>query len=123
MRRVAWALLLWCLLASPAAADNALTKLGRGVVNVVTGVGEIPKAMDHETKKEMDTGTYGGTALINGIVFGAFTGTGKALVRMGAGAYDVVTFAAPWPDNYGPIYRPAYVWNDDPTTSRPTRRQ
>lgn len=100
--------------ATAEAADNALTKLGRGAVNIVTGVGEIPKAMDRHTQKEIEQGTYRGTALINGIVFGAFTGTGKALVRMGAGAYDVVTFAAPWPNDYGPIYEPAYLWSGGP---------
>ncbi|MFA6281314.1 MAG: exosortase system-associated protein, TIGR04073 family [Candidatus Omnitrophota bacterium] len=78
---------------------NALTKLGRGVTNALTGVVEIPKQVYLVSmEKEPVTGATYGTA--KGICYG--------LLRTAAGVYDTVAFAIPPYDK--PIMEPAFVF-------------
>ena len=74
--------------------DNALTKLGRGLLNVVAAVFEIPTTMMQEGEAE---GT--GAALTKGPVLGVVNTVIRALV----GVYEVATFPVPVPENYEPI--------------------
>lgn len=76
-------------------------KLSRGVFNVLTGWGEIPRQM---IKSGKDKG--GWAVLPVGIPAGAV----MTVVRTGVGAFEMVTFIAPVNDSYGPLIDPAFVW-------------
>ena len=64
-------------------------KLGRGIVNIVTGWVELPMNI-------YDTSVTTNNPLM-GITYGTIKGLGMAVVRTGAGAYDTVTFLFPMP--------------------------
>lgn len=77
------------------------SKLCRGVCNVLTGWGEIPRQM---IKSGKDKGWW--AILPIGVPAGAI----MTVVRTGTGAFETVTFIAPIDDSYGPIMDPAFVW-------------
>lgn len=74
-------------------------KLGTGIANVVTGVGEIPKTM-------MITGREKGASY--GMTAGFFTGIVHMLGRTLSGAADIVTFVVPTT----PMVKPPFIWDD-----------
>lgn len=82
-------------------------KLGRGLVNLFTGVVEIPKNISREWRK---------TDPATGVVVGGVKGVGWAATRMAVGAFDTVTFPVPVPANYEPLMLPEYplpdVWGE-----------
>ena len=78
-------------------------KLFRGIVNLVTGWGEIPKQISL-TWQESGPGPAWSWGLAKGVGF--------AVGRTAAGAYEIVTFPAPIPDGYRPIFQPEYVFSD-----------
>ena len=82
-------------------AQDAFTKLGRGVANTLTGWVELPKNI-YNTSVE-------GNAF-SGMTLGLAKGAGMSIVRTGAGVYEVVTFPFPLPKNYKPILEPEYVF-------------
>lgn len=77
------------------------SKLCRGVFNVLTGWGEIPRQM---VKSGKDKGWW--AVLPIGIPAGAI----MTVVRTGTGAFETLTFIVPIDDSYGPIIDPAFVW-------------
>ncbi len=77
------------------------TKLCRGVFNVLTGWGEIPRQM---IKSGKDKGWW--AVLPVGVPAGAI----MTVVRTGTGAFETITFIAPIDDSYGPLIDPAFVW-------------
>lgn len=74
-------------------------KIGNGLVNSVTGIAEIPKAIMIGSRKEGVA--YGATA---GLVTGIVNMMGRTL----NGAYDLATFMIPTK----PIVTPDYIWQD-----------
>ena len=76
-------------------------KLSRGVFNVLTGWGEIPRQM---IVSGQDRGWW--AVLPVGISSGAI----MTVVRAGVGVFEVGTFFVPIDDSYGPIIDPAFVW-------------
>lgn len=80
--------------------DKMLHKLGRGIVNVLTGWMEIPKEIA-EAWRETDP--------VTGLVVGGIKGVGYTVVRTVAGVYEIFTFPMPFPENYGPIIEPEFV--------------
>lgn len=82
-------------------ADDAFTKLGRGVANTFTGWVELPKNI-HSTSVEDNVFT--------GVTLGVAKGAGMTIVRTGAGIYEVATFPFPVPQDYRPILEPEYVF-------------
>jgi putative exosortase-associated protein (TIGR04073 family) len=82
-------------------------KLGRGVVNVLTGWVEIPKTIAKEWTK---------TDPITGTVTGAFKGVVVAIARTFVGFYEVISFPFPVPSDYQVIMEPEFVlptvWGD-----------
>jgi putative exosortase-associated protein (TIGR04073 family) len=78
---------------------NALTKLGRGLTNAITGSVEIPKQI-YLVSKEREP--------ITGITYGTAKGVCVGLLRTGAGVYDTLGFAFPPYDK--PILEPEYVF-------------
>jgi len=77
------------------------SKLCRGVFNVLTGVGELPRQM---IKSGKDKGWW--AVLPVGVPAGVI----MTVVRTGTGAFETFTFIAPIDDSYGPIMDPAFVW-------------
>ena len=74
-----------------------LTKLGRGIGNIVVGWVEIPATM-HTEYKESDP--------VTGLATGFFKGFVKGVIRTLVGAFETVTFPFPIPENYAPVLPP-----------------
>ncbi len=91
------------LLSVPAVcfANDAFTKLGRGVANTLTGWIELPKNI---YKTSVDENALAGVTL------GLAKGAGMTIVRTGAGIYEIATFPFPVPQDYKPILEPEYVF-------------
>lgn len=115
LRTRLWSWLLTCaiLLSSAPSAfsaqqnmkpGGAVTKLGRGAVNVVTGWVEIPKRI-------YETSAMQGNAA--GWTWGLLRGLGYGFVRTAAGFYEVVTFPVPQPADYASVIHPEYVFVDE----------
>ena len=80
--------------AAPAHCGDPLTKLRRGVCNILNSPAEIPNRIGkvRASSGKYEACTYG---LIQGIVMTGF--------RMAVGAIEVATFPFPIPENYEPI--------------------
>jgi len=81
-------------------SENALTKLGRGLANGVTGIVEVPKQI-YLVSKEREP--------ITGITYGTAKGICLGLMRTGAGVYDTLTF--PIPPYNKPLMDPEFVFD------------
>lgn len=81
------------------------TKLMRGLANLTTGVGEIPKQIYLVGKRE---------GWVQGAVRGPLEGIGMFIARTVVGAYEVLTFPVPVPSDYQPVLLPDYVWQPEP---------
>ena len=91
------------LLPRSIADDNAFTKFGRGMANIVISPAElytepILLSKDHDTT----------TAFFGGL----FKGVVMIVAREIVGIYEVVTFPLPIPKGYQPIIKPATVFTD-----------
>lgn len=75
-------------------ADNALTKLGRGVCNVITCPFEIIHRMGEANDER---GPFAG------LTWGLLDGIYKMGLRAIVGVYEVATFPIPLPAGYAPI--------------------
>jgi len=82
-------------------AQDMSSKLWRGVVNVFTGWGEIPRQM---IKSGHDKGWW--AVLPVGVPAGCI----MTVARTGVGAFETVLFVVPIDDSYGPVIDPAFVW-------------
>ena len=87
------------LMATPCFAENALDKLGRGLINTATGCGEYPRQI-METSKEHNVPL--------GISWGQAKGIGMSVVRTGVGCYDTGTFYLPPYDR--PVLDPEHLF-------------
>lgn len=89
-------------------AQKMMHKLGRGIVNVLTGWMEIPKNIATEWKE---------TDPFSGVVIGTIKGAGWTWGRTMSGAYDIITFPLPVPDNYETLMEPELIlpdiWGED----------
>lgn len=87
----------------PTGLQKALTKLGRGLSNVVLGWAEIPVTFDKKLKEGKPF------AYLVGVV--PVMGTARAVIRTSTGVFEMVTF--PFSDrdvNYEPILEPEYIF-------------
>ena len=103
MKRVAFAFFFLLLFPHPARADDAFTKLGRGLTNLITGWGEIPRQLDKSWEEKGFT---------EGTLIGVAKGLAWALVRTVTGAVETITFPIAGTPNYGPILEPEFVFSD-----------
>ena len=87
-------------------AGKAMTKLTRGLINIVTGWVEIPKRVQ-------ETSYESGAAA--GYTWGILRGIGHAFIRTAAGAYELVTFPFPAPPGYQPVIQPEYIFTEEKT--------
>jgi len=77
------------------------SKLNRGVWNVLTGWGEIPRQM---IKSGHDKGWWAVVPV--GVPAGAI----MTVARTGVGAFETVFFFVPIHESYDPVMDPAFVW-------------
>lgn len=77
------------------------SKLCRGVSNILTGWGEIPRQMIVSGR---DKGWW--AVLPVGIPSGAI----MTVARTGVGIFETAFFFTPVSDSYGPVMNPAFVW-------------
>ena len=76
-------------------------KLGRGVSNVLLGWVEVPRGIEAVGK---ESGFAAGTT------WGVLQGAGSALLRTGAGIFEIATFPFPVPSKDGdPLVEPEYI--------------
>jgi len=92
------------------AANGAIKKLQRGIVNIVTAPVEVPKQIRAYwiagSKKTMHISAW----LFCGFVKGLW----MAPLRVGSGLWDVITFPLDLPGNGGSLLQPEYVFDDWP---------
>lgn len=101
LRGAAFAMIALTMCCATSFAQDPFTKLGRGVANTLTGWVELPKNV-YSTSVEDNAFT--------GVTLGLAKGAGMAIVRTGAGIYEIVTFPFSLPENYKPILEPEYVF-------------
>ena len=98
----------------PAHAQDAMSKLGRGIANVSTAWVEVPKNVNETIDREKNFAA--------GMTRGLGRGVGKAVLRVGAGLYEIFTFPFPGEDDYEPFLTPAYVFSakeTEPSLDKP----
>ncbi len=87
-------------------AQDPIHKMGRGVVNVLTGWVELPKQIGMGFSQEHPF-TGAGSGFLEGVKLLA--------VRMGMGLYETVTFPVAYPKDYASPYVAMelndYVWD------------
>ena len=88
---------------TPCFAQDPLRKLGRGLVNTVTGVVEIPKKVILTCKNDNP---------VLGLTWGWVKGAAVGLLRTAAGVYEVLTFPIPAPADYEPMVQPEFVFEE-----------
>ena len=105
-KTLAWLTAAALLVAPQAAwAQGPLDKMGRGVVNVLTGWLELFKQFSLG-KQEPNP--------VTGIAMGLVRGASLTLLRTGVGLYETVSFPVPYPQDYASPYEgmelPDYAW-------------
>jgi putative exosortase-associated protein (TIGR04073 family) len=80
--------------------DKMGNKLGRGVTNILTFWVEVPHGMAIEWNR---------TDAVTGVLLGGVKGLSWGVARLFTGAYEVVTFPFPTPNDYQPIMHPEYI--------------
>lgn len=90
--------------------EKSSFKLLRGLTNIVTSPGEIPKQMVLTIR---DRGGLG-------VPLGFLKGIGMTVMRVGIGAWETVSFPAPnsMDGDFAPILKPEFVWNPSPPIRR-----
>ena len=90
-------------LPKPSGLERSLTKLGRGLSNILFGWAEIPMTFDRNLKKGKPLAYLVGVAPV--------LGTARAFMRTGTGVFEVVSF--PFTDediNYEAVLEPEYIF-------------
>ncbi|MFA7693089.1 MAG: exosortase system-associated protein, TIGR04073 family [Candidatus Hydrogenedentes bacterium] len=90
-------------LPKPTGMEKALTKMGRGISNIVFGWAEIPMTFDKNLKKGKPLGYLVGVTPV--------LGGARAVMRSGTGVFETVTF--PFSDrdvNYNAVLEPEYLF-------------
>lgn len=78
-------------------AQNPPVKLGRGILNVLTGFWEVPLNMIRICKSD---------GMPKGLTIGLAKGVGMSLYRTVVGVYEILSFAIPAPADYAAITDP-----------------
>lgn len=90
-------------LPKPTRFEKSLTKLGRGLSNIMFGWAEIPLTFDRKLKEGKPFGYLFGVAPV--------LGTARAIMRTGTGVFEVVTFPVTDKEiNYEPILEPEFLF-------------
>ena len=87
----------------PTGFEKRLTKLGRGISNVLLGWAEIPVTFDRKLKEGKPLGYLLGVVPV--------LGTTRAVLRTGTGVYEMFTFPVSDKEvNFDPILEPEYIF-------------
>ena len=86
----------------PSPFFDATKKLGRGIVNVLTGPIELIKQPLVEAEKGESVGEF-----VTGLVYGVFAGVAWTIYRELDGVYEIVTFYLP---SLPPAIDPPYIF-------------
>lgn len=97
--------------ASVGYAQNAPVKLGRGIINTLTGFLEVPLKVIRVSKNE---------GMPMGLSVGVLKGIGWGLYRTVVGVYEVITFPIPAPAGYEPIMDPPHLFTNDTMAGDPS---
>ncbi len=92
-------------------AESAGNKLTRGVVNVVTASVEIPK----QTRAYWIEGAHITDHFLVWAASGAVWGMVQTVKRTASGLWDIVSFPFAKPQDYAPLLKPDYVFEDWPS--------
>lgn len=90
-------------LPKPTGMEKSLTKMGRGISNILFGWAEIPMTFDRNLKKGKPLGYLVGVAPV--------LGGARAVMRTGTGMFETVTF--PFSDrevNYNAVLEPEFLF-------------
>ena len=90
-------------LPKPTGMEKSLTKLGRGLSNIMLGWAEIPMTFDKNLKKGKPLGYLIGVAPV--------LGTARAVMRTGTGVFEATSF--PFTDkqvNYEAVLEPDFIF-------------
>ncbi len=90
-------------LPQPTGMERSLTKLGRGISNILFGWAEVPMTFDRNLKRGKPLGYLVGVAPV--------LGAGRAVMRTGTGVFETVTF--PFSDrdvNYEAVLEPEFLF-------------
>ena len=91
-------------LASSAWCDTAVTKLGRGLANMITFPLEIPEQIKRTNESDGPLASW---------TVGLLKGIGCSVGRACVGVYEAATFIIPSPKDYQPILKdPEYFLQD-----------
>ena len=109
MKRLVWGVALVAVvvggLSPPAWAQDPIHKMGRGLVNVLTGWIELPKQVHLGSQEDNP---------VIGLGRGLVKGAGLTLLRGGIGLYEAVTFPVPYPKDFSSPYEQMeladYAW-------------
>ena len=107
MKRIACLILVIALITgitTSGYAQNPPVKLGRGILNTLTGFWEVPSQMLRTCKNE---------GVPKGLTIGLAKGIAWGLYRTVAGLYEIVTFVIPIPFGYEPITDPAILLTEE----------
>ena len=91
------------VLPKPTGMEKSLTKMGRGLSNILFGWAEIPMTFDKNLKKGKPLGYLMGVAPV--------LGTARAVMRTGTGVFETVSF--PFSDkdvNYEAVLEPEFLF-------------
>ena len=83
--------------------DGALSKLGRGVANIATSPLELLRTPTLVSQRD---------GYLAGMSIGVVQGAWRTIQRAVVGIFEVVTFYAEVPTNFGPIMKPEFVWTN-----------
>ncbi len=86
---------------SPAHANGAFSKLGRGITNIFTGWIEIFTTTNKHFREHDNDVLQGIYAIPEGIV--------RSVIRTSVGVYETLTFPIPIPENFETIVEPEFV--------------
>lgn len=94
-----------CWVSPSAWAQDPIHKMGRGVVNLLTGWIELPKQIQLGSQEHNP---------VAGIGRGLIRGAGFTVLRGGVGVYEALTFPLPYPKDFASPYEhmelPDYAW-------------
>ncbi|MGC8739094.1 MAG: exosortase system-associated protein, TIGR04073 family [Candidatus Hydrogenedens sp.] len=90
-------------LPKPTRFEKSLTKLGRGLSNIMFGWAEIPLTFDKKLKEGKPFGYLFGVVPV--------LGTARAVMRTGTGVFEAVTFPVTDKEvNFQPILEPEFLF-------------
>lgn len=91
----------WAEEPSPSYADGMFRKLGRGIANVATCPLELVRTPTLVGRKD---------GVFAQITVGVVQGAWRTVARGLTGIYEIATFYADIPKDFGPLMRPEFIW-------------